>query len=207
MTTQEETIEALARAILSEARGESEQVKAEAEEKANAIRKRAQEQAESERRAILERAMQDAERLRSQTVASARLKARSIQLEHREKILNRVFEAARQKLASVQKRSDYDQVAALLLREALTQLRVDAAEVRADEITQKALKNSGALEKISKELKVQIALGDSLKDGVGLIVDAGRGRLHYDNTLETRLSRMQAALRSPVYQVLMGEKL
>ncbi len=204
MATQEETIEALSRAILSEAREESEQVKANAQEKANAIRKRAQEQAEAERRAIVERARQDAERLRSQTIASARLKARSIQLEHREKILSKVFEAARQKLPSVQKRSDYDQVVALLLREALTQLRVSAAEVHADEVTQKALKDSGALEKISEELKAQVALGDSLQQGVGLIVDAGR--LHYDNTLETRLSRMQATLRSPVYQVLMGEK-
>jgi vacuolar-type H+-ATPase subunit E/Vma4 len=202
----EEEIERLAKAILQEAREEAAQVKAEAQEKADAIRKRAQEQAESERAAILDRARQDAERLRSQSVASAQLKARSLQLEHREKVLDKVFEAAMQRLPSAQKRPDFDQIAALLLREALTQLRVDAAEVRADEITQKALKN-GILDDVSKELNVKITFGVPLEAGVGLVVEAGNRRLHYDNTLATRLSRLQGALRSSVYHVLMGEKL
>lgn len=206
MSTQEETIEALARAILSEAREESEQIKADAGEKANAIRKRAQAQAESERKAILDRARQDAERLRSQALASAQMQARSAQLEHREKLLDKVFEAVKQKLPSVQKRSDFDQIAALLLQEAVTQLRVSTAEVRADETTQKALKDR-ALEKISKELKAQLTLGAALNEGVGVVVNSDNGRLHYDNTLETRLARLQGELRSSVYHVLMGEKL
>lgn len=206
MSTQEETIETLARAILNEAREESGQIKADAQEKADAVRRRAQAQAESERKAILDRARQDVERLRSQAVASAQLKARSVQLEHREKLLDKVFEAVKQKLPSLQKRSDFEQIAALLLREALTQLRVNAAEVRTDEATQKILKDR-VLGDISKELDVQVALGNPLKEGVGVIINADKGRLHYDNTLETRLERLQGTLRSSVYHVLMGEKL
>lgn len=205
MSTQEETIETLARAILNEAREESGQIKADAQEKADAIRRRAQAQAESERKAILDRARQDVERLRSQAVASAQLKARSVQLEHREKLLDKVFEAVKQKLPSLQKRSDFEQIAALLLREALTQLRVNDAEARADEATQKTLDR--VLSGISKELDARVTWGDPLKEGVGVIVNADKGRLHYDNTLETRLERLQGALRSSVYHVLMGEKL
>jgi V/A-type H+/Na+-transporting ATPase subunit E len=199
----EEEIERLQQAILQEARQEAEQIKAEAQAKADEIRKRAQAQAEEERKAIMDKAQEDVNRLRGQSHAAAQLKARTLQLEHREKILNKVFDTARQKLPNAKQRSDFDQIADQLLREALTQLRVQAAEVRADEATQKALK----LDAISKELNVQISPGNLLEDRIGVVVDAGNGRLHYDNTLAVRLSRLQDALRSAVYHVLMGERL
>src|SRR5512132_2776797 len=88
MKTEVAEIDMLERAILTEARDEAEQIKAKAKEKADAIRKRAQEQAEAERKAILDQARQDAERFRSQAVATAQLKARSVQLAHREQLLD-----------------------------------------------------------------------------------------------------------------------
>jgi vacuolar-type H+-ATPase subunit E/Vma4 len=205
MKTEAQDIEMLERAILTEVNDEAEQIKAEAKEKADAIRKRAQEQAEEERKAILDRARQDAERLRSQAAATAQLKARSLQLAHREQLLDHIFKAVKEKLPDVQKRPDYDQVAAMLLREALMQLRVNKAEIRADETTQKSLKKS-ALDEISKELNAEITLGDVLEEGTGVVVDAADGKLHYDNTLETRLNRLQSTLRSSVYQMLTGDK-
>src|SRR5215475_4524543 len=189
MNTDVKDIEMLERAILTEARDEAEQIKAEAKEKADAIRKRAQEQAESERRAILERAKQDADRLRGQAVATAQLKARSTQLSGREQLLDGVFKAVKEKLPEIQKRSDYDAIAAMLLREALTQLKADKAQIRADETTRKSLMK-GTLDKLSKELNGLFVLGDALEEGTGVVVDAGDGKLHYDNTLETRLNRL-----------------
>ena len=205
MKTETQDIEMLERAILTEARDEAEQIKAEAKEKAEAIRKRAQERAEAERKAIMDRAREDVERLRGQAVATAQLKARSLDLAHREKLLDRVFKAVKEKLPEVHKRPDYEEIAAMLLREALTQLRVNEAEVRADETTQKVLKK-GVLREISKELNGEFKDGDVLEDGTGIVVDAADGRLHYDNTLETRLRRLQGSLRSSVYHVLIGEK-
>jgi V-type H+-transporting ATPase subunit E len=180
-------------------------MQAEAKERAEAIHRRAREQAESERKTILDRANQDAERLRSQAVATAQLKARSMQLEHREKLLESVFEEVRKKLAEASKRPDYDAIAGLLLREALTQLRISKAEIRADEATLQALKK-GALEQLARELKGEFVFGSTLEEGTGVVVDASDGKIHYDNTLETRLSRLQATLRSTVFNVLMGEK-
>ena len=87
MKSEAEDIEMLARAIMVEAREEADHLQTEAKEKAAAILKRAQEEAESERNAILDRAKQDADRLRSQASATAQLKARSTQLEQREKII------------------------------------------------------------------------------------------------------------------------
>jgi vacuolar-type H+-ATPase subunit E/Vma4 len=56
-------------------------------------------------------------------------------------------------------------------------------------------------------LKVKLTIKGELKQGTGVIVQTEDGRLQYDNTLETRLSRLKNALRSPVYHILMGEAL
>ena len=202
MNSVEQDIELLARAIMTEAREEAEQLQAEARDEAEAIRKRAQGEAESERKAILTRAKEDADRLRSQTSATSQLKERSTLLEQREKILNKVFEEARKKLSSVKDRSDYGEIAMMLAREAVTQLDASEAEVRADETTQKALK----LDELSKELNGKFTFGEKLEEGTGVVVNAAGGKLHYDNTLETRLNRLHGSLRSSVYKMLMGEK-
>ena len=204
MKTEAQDIEMLARAILTEAREEADQIKAEAKEKAEAIRKRAQEQAEEERQAILDRAREDAERLRGQAVATAQLKARSLQLTSREQLLERVFKTVKEKLSEVQKRPDYDQIAAMLLREALVQLRVNKAQVRADKTTQ-AILEKRALGELSKELNGQYSSAGTLEEGTGIIVDAADGKLNYDNTLETRLQRLEGTLRAAVYKMLIGE--
>ena len=202
MNSVEQDIELLARAIMTEAREEADQLQAEAREKAEAIRKRAQQEAESERKAILARAKEDADRLRSQTSATSQLKARSTLLEQREKILNEVFEEARKKLSSVQMRSDYGEIAMMLAREALTQLNASEAELRADETTRKVLK----LDVLAKELNGKFTFGEKLEEGTGVVVNAAGGKLHYDNTLETRLDRLHGTLRSSVYKLLTGEK-
>lgn len=206
MKPDEENIENLSRAILLEARADAEQIQSDAKEKANDVRHLAQQRAESERIEIMERAKQDAERIRGQVIASAQMKARTLQLEHREVLLDKVFNAAKDKLSGLQKRPDYDKIVAELIREAIDQLKVDMAEVRVDAVTQKVLKDQ-VLNDISKEFKSQLSIGKTLDEGTGIVVDADNGRLHYDNTLETRLKRMQSALRSAVYHVLMGEKL
>jgi V/A-type H+/Na+-transporting ATPase subunit E len=201
----EENIEPLTRAILKEAEVDAQQMREDGKAKADAIRQRAREDAEKVRREILDKARQEADRLRSQTVSSAQLKARTMQLESREKLLDRVFQAAKEKLADVQKRPDYDQLAAMLLREALIQLRVNQAEIRADPAT-RAILEKKALNDISGELKGKFTLTNNLEEGTGVVVEAAEGKLHYDNTLETRLQRLQSILRASVYKILMGEQ-
>jgi vacuolar-type H+-ATPase subunit E/Vma4 len=201
----EEEIETLSRAILKEAQVDAEELKEEATAKAEAIRQRAREEAEKEKQDILARARQEAERLRSQSLASAQLKSRTLQLENREKLLDRVFQAARERLPEIQKRPDYPQLAATLLREALVQLRVNKAEVRADKTTRDLLEK-GTLDELSRELGGQYTLGEPLEEGLGVVVEAAEGRLHYDKTLETRLKRLQGNLRASVHKILMGEQ-
>jgi vacuolar-type H+-ATPase subunit E/Vma4 len=206
MRSVDENMEALSRALLAEAKTEAEQILADAKAKADAVRQRTQEQATAERLQLLDRARQEAERNRGQAIATTQLKARTMELEHREKLLDNVFSAARQQLPSVQQWSDYDKIVLSLLREALQQLKASDVLVRADKHTQKYLTDQ-ALKEISKELNVTIKLGKPLEQGTGVIVETSDGHVMYDNTLETRISRLQNTLRSPIYRILIGESL
>jgi len=205
MKSVEENIEALSRAMLSEAKAEAELIKTDAQAKADAIRQKAQAQAAGERSEILDRARQEAERLRGQVVATTQMKARTLELDHREKLLQSVFTSALQELHSVEQWNNYQEIALSLVREALLQLNSNKMKIRVDEYTRKFLTDQ-VLEEISKELKVHVSFGKPLDlQGTGVIVETDDGHLQFDNTLETRLTRLQNTLRSPVYRILIGE--
>jgi V/A-type H+-transporting ATPase subunit E len=204
MKSPDENIKVLSRAVLSDAREDAEQTLNEAKAKAEEIRQEAREEAEAERSRIMEQAHREAERVRSQAVAVAQLKARTLELEQREKLLEEVFSEAHQKLTAMQRDSDYEQVAERLLRESLKQLNADAARVRADKTTQEVFTTS-MLEKVSKDLDVKIQMGETLEQGTGVVVETLDGHRQLDNTLGTRLKRMEEALRTPVYRILTGE--
>ncbi len=189
---------------MSEARAEADQILSEARAKADSIRQRAQEQADTERKRVLDQATQEAERLRRQATSSAQVQARMLELEQREKLLSSVFDAARKKLTSMQQWKEYGQITDQLLREALTHLGSNKAQIRADEKTQQYITKE-LIDKVSKELKMQVCLKEPLEHGIGIIVQSEDGRNQYDNTLETRLNRIQDTLRSPVYRILKGE--
>jgi len=204
MRADEASIDALERAIFNEANADVEQIQKNAKAKADAIWIRAKNEAENERKVVLEKAKQEAERIRSQFVATSQLKARTLELGRREKLLDDVFQAAREQLSSIQKAKNYEEIVTQLLREAVFQLNVDKASVRADKQTQAILEQS-VLAKVSKELKAEISVDKPLEQGTGLIVEAADGRLKYDNTFENRLNRIRNELRSPVYKLLIGE--
>jgi vacuolar-type H+-ATPase subunit E/Vma4 len=204
MKSMDESVKALSRAVWGEARAEAEQILADAKAKADVALQRAQEQAAAEREEILKRAQQEVEHIRSQAIAAAQLRARTLQLERREKLLDRVFDTARQRLPSIQQWADYDQIVCQLIKEAMAHLGADAARIRADEQTW-ALLSEDVLSELSKELGVQLQLGTPLEHGIGIIAETVDGRRQYDNTLEARLSRQQDTLRAPVYRLLMGE--
>ena len=81
-----------------------------------------------------------------------------------------------------------------------------SAEILADAETRKVL-TSAVLEEVGRELEVQASLGKVLEAGTGVIAQAADGHLQFDNTLETRLARLQGGLRAAVFHILVGEKL
>jgi vacuolar-type H+-ATPase subunit E/Vma4 len=206
MKTIDESIENLKRAMLSEAKAEAEQAQATAKAKAETIKQHAKEQAAELRAKILDRTREEAERLSGQVKATSQMKARTMELEKREKLLDMVFSNSKDQLASIQTWSDYEQIALKLMKEALSQIKAGQVLVRADASTLQYF-TEAVLEQISKETDVQISLGAPLEHGIGVIATTTDGHLYYDNTLETRLIRLQNSLRLPIYRVLIGEKI
>jgi len=204
MASTDENVRLLSNAVLSDVRGDAERIVADARQKAEELRRQAEGQAQAERAKVLERARLEAERVRGQAAAATQLQARTMELEQREKTLEAVFEVARQKLASIQKSADYEKTASMLLKESLVQLGAPAVRLRADATTRKLLSGSIA-DQHANELGIQIQWGDNLAGATGVIVETEDGRRQFDNTLESRLRRMQPALRAPVYKILMGE--
>lgn len=206
MRSAEENMDSLSHAILSEAHAEADKVLTDAKAKAEATRQKANKQAESVTKEILDRASQETERIRSQKIAATQLKARTMQLDSREKMLNKVFSEALNELPSIQQWTDYEDIAQSLLREAIAQLRTNEVTVHADSKTREHFSQQ-FLDDLSKELNVQINLGDPLTNDIGVIVESANGHLQFDNTLETRLKRMWNNMRSAAYHRLMGEQL
>jgi vacuolar-type H+-ATPase subunit E/Vma4 len=204
--TPEDNLDRLSKEIFTQAESETGQILAEAKEKAEAIRKRARQEAADEKARILDQAKRDAERLRSQAVATTHMKARTLQLESREKLLTEVFDSARQKLTEVQQRSDYDGIVKRLIIEAVEQLGAKNIQIKADKTTAKLITEK-MLKEIAAELKVKIEVAGTLDKGTGIVASTEDGHLTFDNTLETRLAHLETELRSPVYHVLMGETL
>jgi len=202
--SEQSDIQALERAIKADAREEAEHILDTAQARIDDIRQRAEKQAEAKCEVILQRARQEAEVLRSQAAAAAQLDAQRLRLERRERLLEHVFAEARRQLASVLKWPDYEQIARQLVREGVERLGADAVLVRADDETRQVL-NDNVLADLEEELGVGLQAGEPLAHGVGVVLETPDGHRRYDNTLQTRLTRMQDRLRASVYRILMGE--
>lgn len=197
-------IQALRRAIEEDVRREAKRILADAQFRAEDIRRQAEAQANAERDRILQRARQEAEREHGRVIAAAQLRAQTLKLERRERLLERVFTEARQQLAFIPEWPDYAQIVRRLVREAVGRLEADELLIHADERTLQVL-NDEVLADLGKEVGVHLRIGEPLAQGTGVMVVTPDGHRSYDNTLETRLARMQDGLRAPVYHILMGE--
>jgi V/A-type H+-transporting ATPase subunit E len=201
----QDNIESLERAIIQEAQGEAQQIVESAQTQAQIIYQEAQSEVKAEGNVMLESARKKADTLRSQAEASARIDAQTLKLKRREQLLAQVFERARERLASATQWPDYDQVARQLVRDAVKHLGSDNILVRADPQTQKVL-TPDVLAEMSTEIGVYMRPGEPLSEGTGIILETPDGHCRYDNRLETRLARIQSALRASVYHILTGEE-
>jgi V/A-type H+-transporting ATPase subunit E len=204
MSTDKDNMQALARAVLHEARTDATRIVGDAKAKADQIRRQAEARATDERKQILAVAEQEAADIRKQAMAAAEVKARMLLLERREKLLAGVFDSVREQLPSVQQRKDYAEIVRGLVLEAVQNIGGDKAEIRADPQAQQLLTDE-VLAALSKQSGTQLQLGEPVQGRTGAVVQSLDGHRRYDNTLEARLSRNLDALRPSVYRLLMGE--
>jgi vacuolar-type H+-ATPase subunit E/Vma4 len=120
-------------------------------------------------------------------------------------LLERTFAAARDGLPTITERPDYPQIVRALAREGARNLGVQEAIVRTDERTRVGMTDD-VLAELGQELSARLRAGEPLGQGNGVLLETPDGHRRFDNTLETRLARLQEGLRTPVYRILMGER-
>jgi vacuolar-type H+-ATPase subunit E/Vma4 len=205
MTARRGGIQGLEEAVMEEAQERARDILSKAESKAERIRERAERELEVQRATIVERAQARAEALRNDAVAEGHLQAQNYRLKHRETLLDRVFEQARQRLATLPDREDYAARVEVFIREAVTRLGATGEFlVCAGERTNRLL-DDALLEALGEDLGVTLRRGEPLLHREGVLVKTPDGHRRYDNTLAARLERLQEALRAPVFHLLMGE--
>jgi len=204
MSPEPDNIQTLENAIMEEAREETRTILADAQAQVQSIHQQAQAETDAERDAILRRAQEEARVLREHTVAAAQLEAQALKLKRREELLKRAFADARQQLACVSQWPDYEQIVRRLIGEAAAKLYADETLIQADESTRRVLSDQ-MLADLEQELGTRMHTGEPLAHSTGVVLETLDGHRRLDNTLETRLDRMQETLRTAVYRILMEE--
>lgn len=201
-----EGIVGLEEAVIEEARERARQILSDAQDQAEQFRERAEREIEAKQAAIVDRAQARAEALCNDAIAEGHLQAQNYKLKHRELLLERVFDAARERLATLIEQEDYLDLMEAFIREAIVRLgQEDAFRVRAGQQTDAVLDDT-ALEALAEDLSVVLTRGDPLPAREGVLIETIDGHRQYDNTLEARLERMREVLRAPTFHLLMGEE-
>ena len=199
-----DNVEALKRAIMGEAEAEAGSILANAEAEARVIRQKAEAETKTTSERILERAQHEVEVLRSQAVAAAHLEAQALRMQRREQLLDRIFASVRVRLASISQRPDYAEIVEALIREAIAHLGAEDITMRLDARARSMLKDE-EIARLTQELDVSVHTIEPIRDGTGVVVETTDGHRVFDDTFESRLSRLQDELRAPVYRILIGE--
>ncbi len=197
-------VKVLEQAIMETAQQEAQVILAEAQAKADSIRKQAQADADVEGERIRQEARQAAERHIAQAIAKAQLEAQMLKLQRREQLLTRTFDKARERLRSIPQQPDYATIVRGLIEEAVTYLGDEAFVIHADAATARVL-DDDFLADLAQSLNVHLEIGAPLEAGTGVVLSTANGHRRYDNTLETRLTRLQNDIRTDVYHILAGE--
>jgi len=200
----QDKVQALERTIMEIAQQEAQAILDEARAKADSLRKQAEIKAAAESDHILEEARQAVEKFVDQATAKAQLEAQMLKLQRREQALMRTFTKARLQLTTIPERPDYADIARRLISEAATYMGDEAFVVQADAATNRVLDNA-LLENLAQQLNVQLERGPQLEEGAGIVLTTPNGHRRYDNTLETRLTRIQDNVRTAVFHILAGD--
>ncbi len=202
--TEQDKVQVLERAIMEIAQQEAQAILDEARVKADSLQKQAQDKATAESEHILEEARQTVEVLLDQARAKAQLEAQMLKLQRREQVMMQTFDKARQQLATIPQRPDYADIVRRLISEAATTMGDEAFVIQADAATNRVL-DDAFLENLTQQLNVHLELGPQLEEGTGVVLTTPDGHRRYDNTLETRLTRVQDNVRTAVFHILAGD--
>ena len=191
-------VELLRRAVSEEGRKEAEQVLARARTDADRLVAEAREKAgkDLEGKIVARRGAAHAEAKR--IVDSAELEAKRRIMVFREKIVQEVFEALRERLKEFRRDPAYVDFLARALEEGMERLEGNAfiAELNEDDLPL----FQGRAEQIAAARGASLSLRPSPSVNGGVRVYSGDGRTLFDNSLSARIERRKDAIRSRIWR-------
>ncbi len=186
----------LADEILAEADGKAERARQRGEREARQIVARARQQALEAADQVLATARERGERIAASILASVEAEAQRDLLAAREAELDRLFDAARQRLAD-KGSYNYPAVLATLAAQAIEAMAADEVIIELCE-QDRALATDAWLDevrrRVGRPVTIDVSASHAPIDG-GLIVRSADGRLLYDNSFRARLERLKPELR------------
>ena len=200
----DERIDDLIRTIKDDASAEIEAIRLQTAQSEAEILKEGEHQARLVRQAIIDKAQQDALKHRDELKSAQQLKEKKALLEHREALLQAVFDEVEVQLSQVVRMPEYRKVLPEIMRESLLSLEMPDAILHFDVYT-RGLITEESIHEMSKALQMQIRIGENLETGFGVIATDQSAKRQFDNTLQARLYRKKKFLRSEIYRILMGE--
>ena len=186
----------LADEILADADGKAERARQRGERDARQIVARARQQALEAADQVLATARERGERIAASILATVEAEAQRDLLAAREGEFDRLFDAARQRLAD-KGSYDYPAVLAALAAQAIGAMAADEVIIELCE-QDRALATAAWLDEVRRRVGRPVTIDVSANHAPiagGLIVRSADGRLLYDNSFAARLERLKPELR------------
>jgi len=198
--------------IIKMAEEESTKITAEAQKKAGEIKKEAGLNADAEAQDIINRGREEAKREQQRIIADARLKAKRKKMSMQEQLMQASFAQATKHLQTLMEKGEG---AGYNYTTVMTSFITEAAEIIGDQklsltFNEKDKQKFQPLlaqigEKVSQRLgkKVSLSIDDkSLPTLGGVNVKSMEAAVGVDNTIESRMSRFNEALKAQVTKIL-----
>ncbi len=185
--------------ILQEARKDADEIRGEAEKKA-----------QTKKSAILSKGQQQAERERQRVLADAKMQVKRETFDVKEDLIKKAFADAEARLKRLSDAPEYDGVLKKLIAESGAVVGGGPLEVLVRE-EDRSLLPGKALADLAKEISkatekdTTLELSEETINTIGgAIVRSKSGSIEADNTIESRIRRLRSELRFKVAEILFG---
>ncbi|GBE17710.1 V-type ATP synthase subunit E [archaeon BMS3Abin16] len=191
--------------ILEDAEAKSaeiiEHARAESREKLEASRRKG----EAARDRLVSEAEKSSDQTRKKIIAESNIKARTIILESKERLIRKAFDAAESELEKIAAGKGYADVLTALTRDTCIELGGGELEVIVRDADEKVI--SKAAKAIEKEVKAATSVDTKISVstdaiGPGVIVKGKSGKVEIDSTFKNRLELLRPSLRLKVAEAL-----
>jgi V/A-type H+-transporting ATPase subunit E len=202
MSKIKEGLSAVASEVLEDVRMEAEAIIKDSETEAKENLKKAMVQAEKEYSFILDDAMAKIETEKRGIESATEVETRNRLLNVKEELVEATFEKALRNLSVFAKTEKYHVYLVFLIQEGVKEFSTGKLLVYVNS-TDKAWLSSGNLDRLSRNLKVKLALADETEDCIGgCKIQSSDGKLVFDNTFENRLQQLRHRLRAEIANLL-----